>query len=153
MLEQDYLCESLKGRVSYFATRYRKAHDDHGRVAILVDRKEVINMPFSVDGVITNAAIQKPRVGKSRGQLYAETEAEYAGNGLFTPWAFGFAVDLYFENTIFVSLQSENLLVRLLAILDRRVGKRTLEKLKTEVTDLPEWLQFFYNLRMESENI
>ena len=39
--EQDRLAPSLRGRVQYFITRYREAHDDHGRVAIRVDGKEV----------------------------------------------------------------------------------------------------------------
>ena len=46
ILEQDLLCNSLRGRVRYFATRYRNAHDGIGRVCVLVDEKEVINMPF-----------------------------------------------------------------------------------------------------------
>lgn len=40
-LEQDRLAPSLRERVQYFITRYRKAHDDHGRIAIQVDGKEV----------------------------------------------------------------------------------------------------------------
>ncbi len=37
-LENDYICESLKGRIQYFLTHYRKAHDDYGRV----DGEEVL---------------------------------------------------------------------------------------------------------------
>ena len=48
-LEQDFLCDSLKGRVRYFTTKYRKSHDGIGRVCILVDNREVINMPFSIE--------------------------------------------------------------------------------------------------------
>jgi len=44
-------------------------------------------------------------------------------------------------------------MVRLLAVLDRRVGKRTLEKLKDEVDKQPEWLKKFYLLRLEAEGI
>jgi len=49
ILEQDLLCDSLKGRVRYFTTRYRKAHDNIGRVCVLVDEKEIISMPFSIE--------------------------------------------------------------------------------------------------------
>ena len=39
------------------------------------------------------------------------------------------------------------------AILDRRVGKRTLEKLKDTLDEQPEWLKQFYILRIEAENL
>lgn len=42
-------------------------------------------------------------------------------------------------------------MIRLLAVLDRRVGKRTLEKLKDERMKQPEWLRFFYDLRLKAE--
>ncbi|UPA29124.1 hypothetical protein L0P85_10945 [Terrisporobacter glycolicus] len=37
------------------------------------------------------------------------------------------------------------------AIMDRRIGKRTLRKLADQVDIQPEWLQFFYKLRLDSE--
>lgn len=37
--------------------------------------------------------------------------------------------------------------------MDRRIGKRTLQKLAKEVDIQPKWLQFFYKLRLNSENI
>ena len=40
-LEQDRLAPPLRGRVQYFITRYREAHDDHGRISIRVDGEEV----------------------------------------------------------------------------------------------------------------
>lgn len=39
------------------------------------------------------------------------------------------------------------------AILDRRVGKRTLDKLKGVLDEQPEWLKQFYVLRFEAENL
>jgi len=39
------------------------------------------------------------------------------------------------------------------AVLDRRIGKRTLEKLSGDVEAQPEWLRIFYNLRMQAEGI
>ena len=41
-LEQDFLAQSLRGRVTYFMTRYTHAHDEAGRVAIRVDGREVL---------------------------------------------------------------------------------------------------------------
>ena len=41
-LEEDFLAPSLRGRVTYFMTRYHHAHDEAGRVAVLVDGKELL---------------------------------------------------------------------------------------------------------------
>ncbi len=40
----------------------------------------------------------------------------------------------YFNNPIEVSLKSDNMIIKILALLDRRIGKRTLENIKA--TDL-----------------
>ena len=47
------------------------------------------------------------------------------------------------------ALQSENLIIRVLAILDKRVGKRTLQRIVSEdaYKKLPQWVQQFYDLR------
>ncbi|MEG1409937.1 MAG: hypothetical protein RSD36_08840 [Terrisporobacter sp.] len=42
-LEQDFICESLKGRVQYFLTHYNKAPDKYGRICVRVDNKEIIH--------------------------------------------------------------------------------------------------------------
>jgi hypothetical protein len=155
LLEQDLLCDSLKGRVRYFATTYRKAHDSVGRVCILVDDKEIINMHFWIEeeryAVIRERKRDKP--GVSNFEIHKEVYADFADNGLFYPGDFGKALDEFLSSDIQVALQSKNQLVRMLAILDRRTGKRTLEKIKLNMTDLPGWLRYFYELRLESEKI
>ena len=152
ILEQDLLCEPLKGRVRYFATRYRNAHDNIGRVCILVDGKEVINMTFFVEDeryAQTHERI-KNEPDKSFQDVYTQVYKDFADKGLYYPGDFGFALDEFLSLDIGEALKSDNLLVRMMAIMDRRVGKRTLEKIKPDISDLPEWLQYFYNLRIES---
>lgn len=41
---EDFICPCLKGRVEFWITNYRKAHDQMGRTYITVDGKEVVNM-------------------------------------------------------------------------------------------------------------
>ena len=41
VLEQENICDSLKGRIQYFQTRYRGTHDQTSRVAIRLDGKEI----------------------------------------------------------------------------------------------------------------
>jgi len=153
-LEQDFLCDSLKGRVRYYSTTYNKAHDHGGRVCILVDNVEKINMHFLFEEKTSRIVHSLPNTeGKSLHQLYDEVETELHNKGEFEPWNFSEALNEFFTNSIDKSLNSNNWLVRILAIFDRRVGKRRLEKLKPTVNELPEWLQYFYNLRFESEGI
>jgi len=41
---EDFICPCLRGRVEFWVTNYRKAHDQMGMAYITVDGKEVINM-------------------------------------------------------------------------------------------------------------
>ncbi len=51
------------------------------------------------------------------------------------------------------SLTSENLLVRIFAILDRRVGKRTLIKMQENILDEPDTFREFYAIRVKAEEL
>ena len=46
--EWGYLCDSLKDRISYFYTTYRKAHDHYGRASINLDKNEILNCEWTV---------------------------------------------------------------------------------------------------------
>ena len=168
-LEQDLLCDKLKGRVKYFITRYRKAHDDEARLSILIDNKEVLHGNVFdyyraenklVSKIIREECIPKRKwTGKEIINDIENTKVEDRVNkilldeGIFYAWDFTNALDYYLHNGIDKSIASENPLIRLLAILDRRIGKRTLEKIKHEVNNQPEWLKQFYTLRLNAENI
>lgn len=49
------------------------------------------------------------------------------------------------------SLKNQNPVYRMLAILDKRVGKRTLEKIMINYKNEPEWLQKIIEIRINSE--
>ena len=155
ILEQDLLFDSLKGRVRYFATRYRKAHDEAGRVAILVDEKEVINMSLLIEdaryGEVHKREADEP--DKTFLEIHEKVYNEFAEKGLYHPGDFVFSLDKFLSLNIQEALKSDDYLVRMFAIMDRRVGKRTLEKIKLTISDVPEWLQFFYILRLENEGV
>ena len=155
ILEQDLLCDSLKGRVRYFATKYRKSHDQIGRVCILVDGKEIINMPFRIedDRYAETYTRKKDEPDRSFVDILEEVTDDFAQSGLYYPGDFGNAFDEFLYLDIKMALNSDDWLVRIFAIMDRRTGKRTLEKIKPSISDLPEWLQYFYELRFQSENM
>jgi|GEM_PF-5307855 len=71
-------------------------------------------------------------------------------DGNIDVWQFTKALETFLSSPIQESLQSPNPLIRLLAILDRRTGKRTLEKMKDSIDKEPNWLQYFYKLRLQA---
>lgn len=169
-LENDYLCKSLRGRVQYFLTHYRKASDNYGRVAIRVDGKEVLmGNPFDyyLKGYVFKQGILKKEMGIPRREwtaketLYDKENEEIedmvyemaVNDGVLDVYDITSAIKEYKNLYIKESINSSNPIVKMLSILDRRVGKRTLIKLIPEVENQPEWLQFFYKLRLEAENL
>ena len=61
---------------------------------------------------------------------------------------FAEALEAYRNQDIRESVQSSNPIVKMFALLDRRVGNRTLEKLEPSMQEEPEWLQQVYAFRI-----
>lgn len=152
-LEQDYICNSLKGRVQYFATRYRKVHDREGRIGIHFDKKEVFQSSF------LEWAIAR---GKYSEQISLLSEREYRENMELwdeeVGWHIGFdhfrfysAFYEYDNQSIEKSLVSDDDLVRLFAIFDRRVGKRRLKTIGEKISQEPVWIQYLFSIRKDAE--
>lgn len=166
-LEEDLICNSLKGRVRYFITKYKNSHDESGRVAIIVDGKEIIQGNIfryyegyrEVERNLKDEFNVTPRFwnGKEIENNYENEKVEKyideirLDEGIFDVWQFTDAVDEFLSLSIEKSLNSTNPLIRLLAIMDRRVGKRRLIKIKDSILEQPIWLQYFYKLRIQSE--
>lgn len=50
-------------------------------------------------------------------------------------------------------MNSDETITRILVLLDRRLGKRSLINMKNQMADEPKIVQLFYKLRCESEKI
>ena len=112
-------------------------------------------MPFSIENerYAETHKRKKDEPDKSYQEIHEKVFGDFAEKGLYYPGDFGFALDAFLSADIQESLRSNNYLVRMLAIMDRRTGKRTLEKMGPAISGLPEWLQYFYHLRFESDGI
>ncbi len=169
-LEKEFLCAKLQGRVQYFCTHYHKAPDKYGRIAIRVDGKErILGNPYSffVKGYSRMEFRLKKENGvpmrkwtsygtindKENREIEDKVKKIAMSNGVFEIFDITDAIRIYTNSPIEISLNHENPMVRLFAILDYRVGKRTLNKLVITLENQPKWLQFFYKLRFEAENI
>ena len=60
---------------------------------------------------------------------------------------------VYLKTDVVHALHSDNYLLRVFAYMDRRVGKRTLIKIKDELESLPHWVRQFYIIRCEAEEL
>ena len=71
----------------------------------------------------------------------------------YTDEEFCAALETYRNQDITKSIFSKNPLVRMFAILDRRIGKRTLVKIKETLNEQPDWLKKIYQLRLDAEKV
>lgn len=157
VLEQENICASLKGRVQYFATRYRKSHDQEGRVAIRLDGEEIFNSCFydwQNKRVQAKESVVIPNMDKiSYWEYWNAVHLETKNFGGFDQYGFYKAFHQYQNQSIGNSLASPNPVVRLFAFLDKRVGKRRLCEVLSDIDKQPEWLQVFYRLRLEADGL
>lgn len=73
--------------------------------------------------------------------------------GIFDQRCFYRAFDEFDNQSIEESLLSEDILVRIFALLDRRVGKRRLLAMKDHIETECETIQRFFSIRAKAENI
>ena len=167
-LEEDLLCEPLRGRVQYFLTHYHGAPDNYGRFCVRVDGAEHVQAnPYNENAIFSESnRLQKelnvPRREWEHGHYLFEEENRAIESiaeknamleNRMEIWQVMRAIDEYMLLPIDKALASDNEVIRLLAVLDRRVGKRTLLKLADRVPEQPEWLRFFYELRLSAEGL
>lgn len=152
-LENEYLADSLKGHIQYFVTTYKKSHDQEGRASIRLDGKEILSGSYYEQW---SKAPLLPKDETYDARLWLEfpfmddTALKY---GQFDQRCFYRAFDEFDNQSIEKSLDSENLLVRIFAVLDRRLGKRRLEKFKENISEESEVFQTFLKIRLKAEGM
>ena len=129
-MESEYLAESLRGHISYFATSYSKSPDHEGRAAIRYDGKEVIKGGYYQNWTKSESFPKDEKYERRMSQEFAYMDDTAIKLGVFDQTCFYRAFDEFDNQSIEKSLCSENLLVRIFAVLDRRVGKRKLISMK-----------------------
>lgn len=155
-LENEYLAESLRGHIQYFATSYSKYPDHEGRAAVRLDGEEILKGNY-LDMVMAQYYAEKRIRAENPELSYKEVcaKSRYAvlDEGEFDQRCFYAAFAEFDNQSIEDSLNSDNALVRMFAVLDRRVGKRRLVKLADRIESELEWLRAFYLIRLRAEGI
>ena len=135
----DLISPELRTRMDLHVTSYRKSHDGADRVWIVVDGVKVFGCNHYHSERATAEAFYSDLRGEQINSYLDERE-------IHTPRDFGQAMRLYLVMPIADALLSPNPLIKAFAIIDRRLGKRILEKL--EVSDSEHSLvKAFYELR------
>ena len=117
---EEFLADSVKGRVGLHSTRYRGIeHDCHGRDWITLDGQELVNMPHWY-GWSNYYGRPNPADDENQGRL-----SDY--ESLFQYGTLGRALFDYLNMPIDDILSSSSVLIRALGMLDRRVGERRLK--------------------------
>ena len=139
----ELLAPSLQGRVDYFLTRYHEVHNAYGRACIMVDGTEAIYFSWV-------------EMYEQEMYNYDEThQPRWTNDATFCDQEFINALTTYRSLSIADALTHQNFIIRVLAILDRRVGKRTLQRLVQEDdwNGYPQWVRRFFMLRFDAEGI
>jgi hypothetical protein len=155
-LEAEMLAETLKGRVRYHCStavgmdgcRFFELYVDG--VCVKRFSWETVNSWFlSRDGLDQPGPMSIPDYWKDFWQRMEQFPMEQRSE--YTDKEFCEALERYRASDIQQSVHASDPIVRMFALLDRRVGSRTLAGLQEEMLLQPEWLQEIYRLRLDAK--
>jgi hypothetical protein len=150
---ESFLSESVIGRLELRSTHYRGTHDEEGRGYITFDKEEIWSMCtlsfYSIEYERIDEMASREGIAPYEAQKIAHEEL--AAEGKFNQYTFYESLDEYCNNSIEQSLESDNLLIRCLAMLDSRLGKRRIKNL--DVSNESEKVVEFIKIRCECEGL
>lgn len=151
-LEKEMLADVLKGRIRYCCTKYPNT-EECGHFEIRVDGK--FFMRFSLETVAKSSYTGGKPTDRQRfwKEMWETWNMPLNSKDAYTDDEFADALRLYRQNDIQTSICSENPITRMFALLDRRIGKRTLQKYKEAFLKDHDWLKTLYLLRAEAEKL
>ena len=152
-LETEYLAPSLRGHIQYYATSYSRSPDHEGRAAIRYDGKEIIKGCYYNHWIKADLLPKDEKYEKRMKEEFAFMDDTALRLGIFDQRCFYNAFAEFDQQSIEMSLKSENLIVRIFAVLDRRVGKRRLALMKETIAEEPDTFREFYAIRMRAEGL
>lgn len=152
-LETEYLALSLRGHIQYFATTYSKSPDHEGRAAIRYNGKEIIKGNYWNQYVKAHLFPKDDTYEQRMHESFPFVDNTALELGVFDQRCFYQAFEEFDNQSIDKSLVSDNLIVRILAVLDRRIGKRRLISMRDFMEEEPPVFQEFYAIRIHHEDL
>ncbi|KJB89211.1 hypothetical protein AZ66_03365 [Paenibacillus sp. E194] len=174
---ESFLCPALHGRVEYRATSYRYLPDKAGICYISVDKKNVFNMSdktslikwYQTEQEIKNdsdiqipisneeiEAVRKDTKGAPEDRLIVIARSRkmsgYAKELLSAQVSlsksnFNVVANHFLSTSIEESIESDDILLNILALVDRRVGKKRILNMSEKMKVKHPIVQYFYELR------
>jgi len=152
---KSLICEELRSRVDFHVTRYHGRRSTRARTGeVTVDGRPVLGLSYDrfcreSDGWFASI-LGGQKWGIWAGPSSAETQwSEHQSDQIHPPQQLGDAMRAYLNMPIEEAIASLNPFIRSLAIIDRRVGRGTIEGL--EVGEGDHFLvREFYRLRVQA---
>ena len=139
---KDLICPELKDRIDFHLTSYRQSHDGADKVWITIDGNRIFSCKH----------YRREREAAERhfhGFSKESTKVFLQQIAVHGPDDFGDAMRIYLDLPIRDALESSDPLIKAFAIVDRRVGRKTIAQLEILACEHPLVLRF-YELRRES---
>lgn len=152
-LETEYLAKNLQGHIQYYATSYSKSPDHEGRAAIRYDGKEILKGCYWNNWTKAHLFPKDETYEERISEEMAYMDDTALQLGVFDQRCFYHAFAEFDSQDIETSLQSDDLIVRIFAVLDRRTGKRRLALMKETIRSEPATFQTFYAIRAKAEGL
>lgn len=150
---EECFADAVKGRVEVWNTRYRHAYEQDGEAWISVDGRRLHSI--STQGFLKDEWIAKGspdyRKGESSTRDRQEVVDDLHASGSMELWVANSALFDYLSMSLEDALASDIALIRAIAILDRRLGKRRLATLDT--SQAPAFIQELYRFRCDCEGL
>jgi len=152
---EDKFADSVRGRVELYSTRYNKPNSSTGRGWITIDGKQIVNFSTMKSGEIYRCLYHEATPTDCVTHPAVPDEKRTPGllieEGEFSRFDLHKCCFEYLSLSVEQGLVHPSPLINLLAVLDRRLGKRRLPSLKEQ--KLHPLVQRFLDFRLEAEGL
>ena len=175
--QKRLICPALVGRVEYRSTSYRYASDRPGNCYLAVDKKNILNMSdtttpirwYQTEQEIKNdpnieipvdneeiEAIRKESKGIPEDRLHVIARSRkvsvlakelLSAQSSLSKSNFTVAATTFLSRPIEERLESQDILLNILALVDRRVGKKRILNMSEKIKLKHPAVQYFYEIR------
>lgn len=144
---KNYICKELKDKLKFRCAVYRGHEFKIAIIKILLDDNDLLEINDILWGRLYNKGLIDYFKEPETLQKNLIEQGHYN-----TRQFYKFVKEFYYNMDIKTALNSENPLIEFFAIIDKRCGKRTLEKLNKRIDNKPDFIKNIYNLRMQGKN-
>jgi hypothetical protein len=139
---RSLICDELRDRLDFHLTIYRESHDGAGEIWITRDGENIFTCGHYTYEFAESEGYHLGLAGEALRASLTEKE-------IFSPKDLGSAMKEYLDMQSIDALLSADPFIRAFAIIDRRTGKRALEKFIVDENE-HSLVKAFYGLRMDA---